>query len=484
MGRWGQGKMIAHQQKQLDAEALLAFRDRFALPLSDEDVHAARLFKPEADSPVMRYLHSCRQALHGYLPSRSSVAVPLETPAASEFAGFASAGESKPMSTTLAFVRMLGTLLKAPVLGERIVPIVADEARTFGMANLFHKYGIYSPQGQLYIPEDKDSIVSYREARDGQILEEGITEAGAMSSWIAAGTAYSTHGIAMLPVYIFYSMFGFQRVADLIWAAADQRTRGFLIGATSGRTTLAGEGLQHQDGSSHVVAATVANCRAYDPAFAGELAVIVDHGLKCMLTAQEDVFYYLTVTNENYLQRSLPDGAEADVIKGMYLLDTLDAGSDAPLVRLLGSGAILNEVLAAANRLREQWGVTVQVWSVTSFSELERDARTAQHARLAGAQTTLGHVEQCLGGSAPVVAATDYVRAYAQLIAPYVSAPFKVLGTDGFGCSDTRRALRRYFEVDRQAICLTALHALVEQGRLGADTVAKARRVMDGTDKD
>lgn len=478
------GKMIAHQQKQLDAEALLAFRDRFALPLSDEDVHAARLFKPEADSPVMRYLHSRRQALHGYLPSRSSVAVPLETPAAGEFAGFASAGESKPMSTTLAFVRMLGTLLKAPVLGERIVPIVADEARTFGMANLFHKYGIYSPQGQLYTPEDKDSIVSYREARDGQILEEGITEAGAMSSWIAAGTAYSTHGMAMLPVYIFYSMFGFQRVADLIWAAADQRTRGFLIGATSGRTTLAGEGLQHQDGSSHVVAATVANCRAYDPAFAGELAVIVEHGLKCMLTAQEDVFYYLTVTNENYLLRSLPDGAEADVIKGMYLLDTLDAGSDAPLVRLLGSGAILNEVLAAANRLREQWGVTVQVWSVTSFSELERDARSAQHARLSGAQTTLGHVEQCLGGSAPVVAATDYVRAYAQLIAPYVSAPFKVLGTDGFGCSDTRRALRRYFEVDSQAICLTALQALVEQGRLGADTVAKARRVMDGTDKD
>ncbi|VVN71832.1 Pyruvate dehydrogenase E1 component [Pseudomonas fluorescens] len=482
MGRWGQGKMIAHQQKQLDDEALLAFRDRFALPLSDDDVRAARLFKPEADSLVMRYLHSRRQALHGYLPSRSSVAVPLETPAASAFAGFASAGESKPMSTTLAFVRMLGSLLKAPVLGERIVPIVADEARTFGMANLFHKYGIYSPQGQLYTPEDKDSIVSYREARDGQILEEGITEAGAMSSWIAAGTAYSTHGMAMLPVYIFYSMFGFQRVADLIWAAADQRTRGFLIGATSGRTTLAGEGLQHQDGSSHVVAATVPNCRAYDPAFAGELAVIVDHGLKCMMTAQEDVFYYLTVTNENYLQRPLPDGAEADVIKGMYLLDTLDAGPEAPLVRLLGSGAILNEVLSAANRLRERWGVTVQVWSVTSFSELERDARSAQHARLAGTQTTLGHVEQCLGGSAPVVAATDYVRAYAQLIAPYVSAPFKVLGTDGFGCSDTRGALRRYFEVDSQAICLTALQALVEQGRLAADTVAKARCIMGGAD--
>lgn len=483
MGRWGQGKMTSHQQKQLDDEALLAFRDRFALPLTDDDARSARLFKPHADSAPMRYLHARRQALGGYLPNRSCQAARLSPPAADSFAAFARQSDGKPMSTTLAFVRMLGALLRSAPLGKRIVPIVADEARTFGMANLFHKHGIYAPGGQLYAPEDQDSIVSYREAQDGQILEEGITEAGAMASWIAAGTAYSNHGLAMLPVYIFYSMFGFQRVGDLIWAAADQRSRGFLIGATSGRTTLAGEGLQHQDGSSLLVASTVPNCIAYDLAFAGELAVIVEDGLQRMLQAQEDVFYYLTVTNENYQQRPLPAGAEADVLKGMYLLESHDASAGAPEVRLLGSGAILNEVLAAGQALNAGWGIKVQVWSVTSFSELERDARSAEQARLAGAVGRPTHVQRCLPGPAPVVAATDYVRAWPQLIAPYVQAPFKVLGTDGFGRSDTRRTLRRVFEVDCQAICLSALQALVDQGRLASSVLGEARARLAGADE-
>jgi len=361
-------------------------------------------------------------------------------------------------------------LLKDKVLGPRIVPIVADEARTFGMANLFRQVGIYSPLGQLYEPEDAGSMLYYKEARNGQLLEEGITEAGAISSWVAAATAYSVHGTAMLPFYIYYSMFGFQRVGDLIWAAADQRARGFLIGATAGRTTLGGEGLQHQDGSSHVQAAAIPNCRAYDPAFASEAAVIVDHGARRMMQEQRDEFYYLTVTNENYAQSALEPTQHDDVIRGMYRYGSRGDGhgsAQAASVRLLGSGAILREVIAAADLLANDWGVHSEIWSVTSFSELAREAREVERAALFGTtpgtvstSQAVSHVQRCLVGHAPIIAATDYVRAYPQLIASYVNAPYTVLGTDGFGRSDTRSALRRFFEIDKYHVAVAALAAI------------------------
>jgi pyruvate dehydrogenase E1 component len=380
------------------------------------------------------------------------------------------------MSTTTAVVRLFGNLLKHKDLGPRVVPIVADEARTFGMANLFRQVGIYAPQGQLYEPEDAGSMLYYREARDGQLLEEGITEAGAISSWTAAATAYSVHGLSMLPFYIYYSMFGFQRVGDLIWAAADQRARGFLIGATAGRTTLGGEGLQHQDGSSHLAAAAIPNCRAYDPAFAYEMAVIVDRGARAMMEEGEDAFYYLTAMNENYAQPSMPEGAEPGILKGMYRLSGPDAGSGA--VRLLGSGAILPEVIAAAALLAQDWGVAAEVFSVTSFSELARDAREAERRAMLNPEeeAPVSHVAALLPGAVPVVAASDYVRAYPQLIAAYLGARFITLGTDGFGRSDTRAALRRFFEVDRQNVVVAALHALAEAGTVPRTKVAEAIR--------
>jgi pyruvate dehydrogenase E1 component len=370
---------------------------------------------------------------------------------------------------------MFGALLRDKTLGPRIVPIVADEARTFGMDNFFRQIGIYSPHGQLYAPQDANSMLYYREATDGQLLEEGINEAGAMSSWIAAATSYSVHGTTMLPFYIYYSMFGFQRVGDLIWAAADQRARGFLIGATAGRTTLGGEGLQHQDGSSHVVAATVPNCRAYDPAFSAELALIVDHGARAMVERGEDVFYYITVMNENYAQPSLPPGSEAGVIAGMYRFATRTVDGAIATVRLVGSGAILREAMAAAELLAA-YGVASEIFSATSFSELARDAREVERRNRLNptAPRARSHVETLLPGTLPVVAATDYVRAYPQLIAPFVAGRFVALGTDGFGRSDTRAALRRFFEVDRQHIALAALQALAEDGALPAETVAEA----------
>jgi pyruvate dehydrogenase E1 component len=374
----------------------------------------------------------------------------------------------------MAFVRMLTNLLKDPALGPRIVPIVADEARTFGMANLFKQIGIYSSVGQRYEPEDIGSVLSYREAQDGQILEEGISEAGALSSWVAAATSYSVHGLAMLPFYIYYSMFGFQRVGDLIWAAADQRARGFLLGATAGRTTLGGEGLQHQDGSSLVAAAMVPNCRAYDPCFAGELAVIVAHGMREMLERQRDVFFYVTMMNENYAQPNLPDEAHADVIKGLYRFAA--ARGAEPQVRLLGSGAILREVIEAQRLLADDWNIDAEAWSATSFSELEREAREVERwNRLhpdAGPRTS--HVVACLAGDAPTIAASDSVRAWPQLIASHVSARFTALGTDGFGRSDTRAALRRFFEVDRHQVVVAALDALAAQGTIERSVCARA----------
>jgi pyruvate dehydrogenase E1 component len=389
--------------------------------------------------------------------------------------------EGKEMSTTMAAVRLLSALLKDRSLGPRIVPIVADEARTFGMANLFRQVGIYAPAGQQYEPEDAGSMLYYREAPDGQLLEEGITEAGAMSSWTAAATSYSAHGQTMLPFYIYYSMFGFQRVGDLIWAAADQRARGFLLGATAGRTTLGGEGLQHQDGSSHVMAATVPNCRAYDPAFACELAVIFDHGMRQMLERQVDEFYYVTVMNESYPQPSLPDGAAQDIVKGMYRLRREAPPNARGSVRLLGSGAILREVIAAGELLANDWGIASDVFSVTSFAELARDARaTERWNRLHPQQPAArSHVETLLDATTPIVAATDYVRAYPQLIAPYLRGRFVALGTDGFGRSDTREALRRFFEVDRAQIVIAALDALAREGDVSGAVVDDAIKRYD-----
>ncbi|MGK0148093.1 alpha-ketoglutarate dehydrogenase [Pseudomonas putida] len=466
MGQAGESRNTAHQQKKLDVEALKAFRDRFALPLDDQAVEEMRFYRPHDDSPELRYLHARRQSLGGYLPRRSSLAPSIAVPPLADYARFALAPDDREISTTMAVVRLFTNLLKDKQLGPRIVPIVADEARTFGMANLFRQVGIYSPVGQLYEPEDAGALLYYKESTDGQLLEEGITEAGAVSSWVAAATSYSVNGEPMLPFYIYYSMFGFQRIGDLIWAAADQRARGFLIGATAGRTTLAGEGLQHQDGTSQLIASTVPNCRAYDPAFASEAAVIIDHGSRRMLEQQCDEFYYLTVTNENYTQAPLQDSEHDDVIRGMRLYGM--RGTEEPAVRLLGSGAIMREVIAAAELLLQDWGISSQIWSVTSFSELARDAREVERQRLFGSQCEgQSHLQRCLPGPVPVVAASDYVRAYAQLIAAHVSAPFTALGTDGFGRSDTRSALRRFFEVDRQHIALAAL-AGIDPGKHAA----------------
>jgi pyruvate dehydrogenase E1 component len=476
MGGGGESRMTAHQQKKLDVEALRHFRERFHLPLSDEDLDGLRFYRPAEDSPELRYLRERRASLGGALPLRRRDSPGAKVPALSSYARFALEAGGKQMSTTMAMVRMLGALLKDAAIGARIVPIVADEARTFGMANLFRQVGIYSPQGQLYEPEDAGSMLYYRESQDGQILEEGITEAGALASWTAAATAYSVHGLAMLPFYIYYSMFGFQRVGDLVWAAADQRARGFLLGATAGRTTLSGEGLQHQDGSSHVVAATIPNCRAYDPAFACELAVIVDHGMRAMMERREDVFHYVTVMNENYAQPSLVPGSEAGIVAGMYRFAGPREGLGEAKVRLLGSGAIFPEVVAAADLLADDWGVASELWSVTSFSELAREAKAVERwNRLHPAQAPRSsHVQRCLAGDAPVIAATDYVRAYPQLIAPWVEAPFVALGTDGFGRSDTRAALRRFFEVDRQHVVVAALHALAQCGAIASEALSRA----------
>ena len=464
MGQAGQGKMTTHSQKKFDESALLAFRNRFNLPLSDEQAANMDFFKPAADSPEMQYLHAKRTALGGYLPKRDTACAVVPVPALSSYASFALQADNKEMSTTMAFVRILGQLMKDPQLGARVVPIVADEARTFGMANLFKQVGIYSSVGQQYEPEDIGSVLSYREAMDGQILEEGISEAGAIASWTAAATSYSVHGLAMLPFYIYYSMFGFQRVGDAIWAAADQRARGFLLGATSGRTTLGGEGLQLQDGSSHLVAATIPNCKAYDPAFAGEMAVIIDQGMREMLVEQQDVFYYVTLMNENYAQPDLPEGVNEQLLKGCYRLSAAPASlkTKAAQVTLMGSGAILGEVIKAASLLAEQ-GIAAEVFSVTSWSELARDGQRCEQDAIDGLGTAVPFVQaQLQGGSGPIIAVSDYVRAVPESIRAHLPADrrYLTLGTDGFGRSDTRQELRAYFRVDAAYIVKTALYAL------------------------
>ncbi|OUM03751.1 pyruvate dehydrogenase (acetyl-transferring), homodimeric type [Variovorax sp. JS1663] len=461
MGSAGQGKMTTHSQKKLDDADLIEFRNRFALPLSDEQATSLAFYKPAADSPEMRYLLARRAALGGSMPRRETACEAVAKPEIAAYAQFAVAAAGKEMSTTMAFVRVLGNLMKDPVLGPRIVPIVADEARTFGMANLFKQVGIYSSVGQRYAPEDIGSVLSYREATDGQILEEGISEAGAIASWTAAATSYSVHGLAMLPFYIYYSMFGFQRVGDQIWAAADQRPRGFLLGATSGRTTLGGEGLQHQDGSSHLIAATIPNCKAYDPAFAGEMAVIVDAGIREMMIDQKDVFYYVTLMNENYAQPDLPAGVEADVLRGCYRFKA--PSGQGKRVTLMGSGAILTEVLKAAEQLAAE-GIDAEVFSVTSWSELARDGQACETRALAGEAHggTPFVTQQLATAGGPVIAATDYVRAVPESIRAFVpqGRRYLTLGTDGFGRSDTRAALRGFFGVDAQSIARAARHAL------------------------
>jgi pyruvate dehydrogenase E1 component len=459
MGHWGQGKMGTHQQKKLDDEALREFRDRFALPLSDEDVAQLRFHHPGSASPVIKYLLERRQQLGGFLPTRNTKAETLSVPAL--------AAPERNQSTTMVFVQLLSQLLKDEKLGPRVVPIVADEARTFGMQTLFRQVGIYSALGQLYEPEDHDELLYYREAKDGQILEEGITEAGALSSWLAAATSYSSHAKPMLPFYIYYSVFGFQRVGDLIWASADSRARGFLVGGTAGRTTLAGEGLQHQDGSSHLVASTIPNCRAYDPCFGYELAAIIEDGARRMLEAQEDVFYYLTVANENYPHPAMPDGAREGILRGMYLFKKHEKAR----VQLLGSGPILREVIAAAELLEKDWSIAANVWSVTSFTELSRDGMRAERARRFGRQETSWMDESLNTTQGPVIAASDYVRAVPELIRSLIKRPYTVLGTDGFGRSDTRAALRAFFEIDAKHIAVAALAAL--DARLAREAVAR-----------
>lgn len=477
MGHWGQGKMGAHQQKKLEADALLAFRDRFALPLSDADVIGLRFYRPAADSPEMKYLHTRRQALGGYLPARVGQGPVLAVPPLAALAKFCEGSHGREESTTLVFVQGLSHLLRDPNLGQYIVPIVADEARTFGMQALFRQVAIYSAVGQRYEPEDKDELLYYKEARDGQILEEGITEAGAVASWIAAATSYSTHGLPMLPFYIFYSSFGFKRIGDLIWAAGDSRCRGFLFGATAGLTTLSGEGLQHQDGSSHLLFASVPSCAAYDPCFGYELAVILQDGLRRMLENQEDVFYYITVMNENYVQPALPEGVEEGILRGLYRLRAAPGGKNGPRAQLLGAGTLLREALAAGALLEQDWGVAADVWSVTSFTELRRDGLAVERRnrwRPDGAPSQ-SWVERCLAPTTgPIVAVSDYLRAVPDLIRTWVPRRYVTLGTDGFGRSDTRAALRRFFEVDRHHIAVAALQALADEGVVDRAKVQQA----------
>lgn len=476
MGEAGEGMNITHQQKKMDMTALKAFRDRFNIPIPDDKIGEIPFYRPAEGSIEIEYLTQRRSALGGALPQRRRRSTSLEVPPLSAFEGLLKGTDGRAISTTMAFVRILSTLVRHKTLGQRVVPIVADESRTFGMEGMFRQLGIFSQVGQLYKPEDADRLMFYREHEKGQILQEGINEAGAMSSWIAAATSYSTHNLPMVPFYIFYSMFGFQRVGDLAWAAGDSRCRGFLLGGTAGRTTLNGEGLQHADGHSHINASTIPNCIAYDPTLAYELAVIIQDGLRRMLHEQEDIFYYITVMNENYAHPAMPQGAEMGILKGMYLLQ--DGGkAKEPRVQLLGSGTILREVIAAASLLKQDFGVVSDVWSVTSFNELRRDGLEADRWNMLHPTAPARHsyVEDCLGGrSGPVVAATDYMKAFADQIRRFVPQRYRVLGTDGFGRSDYRAQLRKFFEVDRNFIAVAALGALADEGAMSATKVEDA----------
>jgi len=477
MGEAGEGQMITHQQKKMGTISIKAFRDRFNIPVADDQLEKVPLCKPADDSPEMQYLKERVQAMGGSLPQRRRKAQSLEVPDLSAFDALLKSSEDREMSTTMAFVRILNTIIRDKKVGKYVVPIVPDESRTFGMEGMFRQLGIYSSVGQLYKPEDAEQLMYYKEDKSGQILQEGINEAGALCSWIAAGTAYSTHGIPMIPFYIFYSMFGFQRVGDLIWAAGDSRTHGFLLGGTSGRTTLNGEGLQHEDGHSHLLSSTVPNCISYDPTFAYELAVIVQDGMRRMYKEQQDVFYYITVMNENYAHPAMPAGAQAGILKGMYLFAEGAAEDKAPRVQLMGSGTILREVIAAADLLKKDFGVLADIWSCPSFTELRREGMQIERWNLLHPEQPQGksYLELCLEGRrGPEVAATDYMRTFADQIRPFVKRTYRVLGTDGYGRSDYRKQLRKFFEVDRYYIALAALKALADDGGVPAATVARA----------
>ncbi|HEC20592.1 MAG TPA: pyruvate dehydrogenase (acetyl-transferring), homodimeric type [Gammaproteobacteria bacterium] len=475
MGSAGEGQNRTHSQKKLQDNEMLAFRDRFNIPLNDEDAAAGEYFVPDADSEEMQYMHARRKELGGYLPERQHQAAALEIPPLSIFDAMLQGSGDKEMSTTMAWVRMLTMLCRDKTIGKNVVPIVPDEARTFGMEGMFRQLGIYSSVGQLYTPQDKDQIMFYKEDMSGQILEEGINEAGAMSSWIAAATAYSSHGVNVIPFYIYYSMFGFQRIGDLAWAAGDMHARGFLIGGTAGRTTLAGEGLQHQDGHSLILSGTIPNCVSYDPTFSYEMAVIIHDGMRRMFAEQEDVFYYITAMNENYIHPAMPKGAEEGIIKGLYPFKK--GGKKKNKVQLMGSGAILREVIAAAELLCDDWDVDADIWSATSFTELAREARDCDRwNRLHPTEKPrVPYVTQCLEGApGPVIAATDYIQLYADKIRKWVPARYEVLGTDGFGRSDTRAQLRKHFEVNAMHVAVAALKALADEGGIDAKTVAEA----------
>ena len=476
MGQSGEAMNISHQQKKLDIESIKRFRDRFGLPVPDDQLAELPYLRFPEDSAEYKYMRERRMALGGFLPSRRRTAAALEVPPLETFAALLKAsGEGRELSTTMAIVRIMNTLLKDKQIGKHIVPIVPDESRTFGMEGMFRQYGIWNQQGQKYVPEDHDQLMFYKESETGQVLQEGINEAGAMADWIAAGTAYSVHGVQMIPFYIFYSMFGLQRTMDLCWAAADQRTRGFLIGGTAGRTTLNGEGLQHEDGHSQLLANMIPNCISYDPTFQYEVAVIVQDGMRRMFAEQQDVYYYLTVMNENYEHPEMPAGAEADIIKGMYAFRKGGAGD--VRVQLLGSGTIFNEVIAAADLLKNDWGVEADIWGCPSFNELARDGQDAARWNLLHPLEApkKSHVEQKLEGAVgPVIAATDYIKLFAEQIRPFVKNSYVTLGTDGFGRSDTREKLRHFFEVDRHWVTLAALKALADEGRIDRDKVAAA----------
>jgi len=479
MGESGEAQNITHQQKKMSPESIRRFRDRFDLPVGDDRLDEVPYVSFPEGSPELEYMRARRAALGGYLPARREKSAALATPELAVFDRFLKSTEDREISTTMAFVQILQLLLRDKNLGKHIVPIVPDESRTFGMEGLFRQLGIWNQQGQLYTPQDSDQLMFYKESKTGQILQEGINEAGGMCDWIAAATSYSTHGVPMIPFYIFYSMFGFQRVGDLAWAAGDMRSRGFLLGGTAGRTTLNGEGLQHEDGHSHLMSATIPNCISYDPTFGYEIAVIIQDGLRRMYAEQQDVYYYLTVMNENYRQPAMPEGAAPSIIKGMYLFRAGEKGSKGPRVQLLGCGTILREVVEAAGLLKVDWGVAADLWSCPSFTLLARDGMAVARENLLNptAKPKLSHVARCLADTqGPVVAATDYIRAFAEQIRAYVPRRYVVLGTDGFGRSDTREKLRRFFEVDRHYVTVAALKALADDGALPAATVAEAMK--------
>ena len=476
MGESGEAQNITHQQKKMGTTSLRAFRDRFSLPIPDDQIDSLPYLRFEEGAPELEYMRERRQSLGGFMTRRRRKAEALEVPPLSAFQSLLKSSEDRDFSTTMAFVRILNTVVKDKQIGRRVVPIVADESRTFGMEGMFRQLGIWSSVGQLYTPQDVGQLMYYKEDKHGQILQEGINEAGAMADWIAAATSYSTHGVPMIPFYIFYSMFGFQRVGDLAWAAGDSRCRGFLVGGTAGRTTLNGEGLQHADGQSHVLSSTIPNCVSYDPAYAYELAVIIQDGLRRMYAEQEDVFYYITVMNENYVHPAMPAGAEPGILKGLYLLRS-DPEGEGPRVQLMGAGTILREVVAAAELLNQDWGVSADVWSATSFSELRRDGLEAKRWNLLhpDAPHCLSYVEQCLEERrGPVVAASDYMKIVADQIRAFVPRRFEVLGTDGFGRSDTRERLRAFFEVNRHWVVLAALQALAADGEIPRARAAEA----------